>query len=112
MALYRMLPPPPTNLFGQPSNMITTVNGRTYIGVANTPQDVPDFDGKLLESSCSWQKVADIGTGTTAQRQAQSLLPKGQGAPNAGDEFMDETLNMIVVFDGVNWHRPDTGAIV
>ncbi len=112
MPNYRMLPPPPTNVFGQPSNMVATVNGRTYTGVANTPQDVPDFDGKLLEASCGWQKVADIGSGTTAQRLIQTSSPIGQGRPNAGDEYMDETLGYIVIFDGAFWRNPSTGAAV
>jgi hypothetical protein len=103
MTTFRMIPPP--------AGDTVTVNGRYYVGVAGTVYDVPDFDGKLLEAN-GWQKCGDIGDGTTAQRQAQSLLPMGQGRPLAGDEFYDQTLNMILVYDGAVWRRPDTGAAV
>jgi hypothetical protein len=102
--LYRMLCPPT-------GNTTAVVNGRTYVGVVGTPVDVPDFDGKLLEAN-GWEKAAELGSGTTAQRLAQTLLPMGQGAPMGGDEFYDSTLGMVVMYDGKNWRRPDTGAIV
>jgi hypothetical protein len=106
MALYRMLCPP----VGFGANPCT-VNGRTYTGVLGTMYDIPDFDGKLLEAN-GWNKIGDLGDGTTAQRLAQSLLPAGQGAPVDGDEFYDQTLGMVVAFDGKSWRRPDTGAVV
>ena len=114
MPNYRMLPDAQVgnSAYAIGKAVSTVVNGRTYTATpGGTPLDVPDFDAKLLEAN-GWIKMADLGDGTTAQRQAQSLLLPGLGAPMAGDEYYDQTLGMSVVYDGINWRRPDTGAAV
>jgi hypothetical protein len=45
------------------------------------------------------------GSGTTAQR------PNGTGFLKAGFVYVDTTLGLVVVFDGMNYRNPVTGAI-
>ena len=105
MPNVRMIPP------GTAVGSITTsVGARSYTCAVNSYLDVPDFDGRILEAN-GWIKVADVGSGTTAQRVAFSAL-SAPGSLNKGDEWHDTTLGYIVVYDGNSWHRPDTGAVV
>ena len=109
MPNYRVIPP------GSVTGSITTVvNGRQYTCAAGAALDVPDFDGKLLEAN-GWNKIGDIGSGTTAQRAAYTLSANsggGTGPVHAGDEWFDTTLGYVVAYDGNNWHNPSTGVAV
>ncbi len=80
----------------------TTVNGRTYKGVAGTPVSVPDFDADMLEAN-GWIKTAPGGTGTTAARPT---------APKVGTEYHDTTVGAIIKWDGKAWRNVMTGASV
>lgn len=84
------------------SGATTTVNGRKYVGVAGTPQNVPDFDATALEAN-GWIITAPGGTGTTAQRPA---------APAVGLQYHDTTVAAIVKWDGKAWRNVLTGASV
>jgi hypothetical protein len=79
-----------------------TVNGRAYSG---TPGNVVDVsmpsDADYLGGN-GWTRVGEVGT--TAQR------PKA--ADRRGQHFIDTTLSLVIVSDGVNWRNPITAAIV
>ena len=79
-----------------------TIFGRTYVGVAGTPLDVPDADAQVLCAN-GWTMSAKQGTGTTAQRPA---------SPNKGDEFIDTTVGAHIKFDGSVWRNSTTHAAV
>jgi len=78
-----------------------TVNGRTYVGVAGTPQDIPfDDDARMLMAN-GWTKLGEQ-SGTTAQRPLH---------PYPTMPFFDQTLGYLVHWDGKAWRGP-TGAAV
>ena len=82
-------------------NTTHIVNGRKYVGVAGTPQSVPDFDAAALEAN-GW---TNAGTGgTTAQRPTTGLFP--------GLEYNDTTVGAMVKYDGKVWRHATTGASV
>lgn len=85
-------------------NLTCKVNGRTYTGVANTAQDVPDFDAALLEAN-GWTVVAEGGVGTTAQRPVLHKVTRRA-------VYHDTTLGYNVVWDGSRWFNPASGATV
>lgn len=95
MPTVRLLPP-------STGNATHTVNGRTYVGVVGTPQDVPDFDSPVLAAN-GWQVVEPHGSGVTAGRPSK---------PTKGMRFADTTVGASIVFDGKNWRHTITGAIV
>lgn len=79
------------------------VNGRTYTCQLGSVIDVPDQDGAVMAHN-GWILVANGGgTGTTANRPAK---------PAKRQIFCDQTLGRDVVFDGIVWRDPATGAIV
>lgn len=95
MATVRMLPP-------ATGNATHIVNGRTYVGVVGTPQDVPDFDAPTLQAN-GWQITDPHGSGTTSTRPA---------SPFKGMRFTDTTLGVSICWDGKTWRNPITGASV
>jgi len=46
-------------LLPNPNHLSITVNGRTYTGVAGTPQAVPDFDANMLMAN-GWTSALDV----------------------------------------------------
>ena len=95
MTTLRLLPP-------ATGNATHVANGRTYVGVVGTPQDIPDFDVPTLQAN-GWQVVEPHGSGTTASRPAN---------PTKGMRFADTTVGASIVFDGKNWRHTITGATV
>ncbi len=85
------------------------VNGRTYTAVANTPIDVPPQDEAVLIAA-GWFRTGGrtcVGVGATSGRPLV-----GGGKLFHGATYVDTTLGYSVVFDGVNWCNPATGAVV
>lgn len=87
MANYRMMPP------SSGPRLVTTVNGRTYTGVAGTPQDVPESDRNPLNAN-GWLLMGMVGT--TALRPAQPSYP-------AVLFYIDTTVNKPIWYDGATW---------
>jgi hypothetical protein len=82
------------------------VNGRTIAPSASPVDDTWEATGQLC--SCGWVRVGRVGS--TAERPTASMQepsPAGIGAP-----FLDTTLGYVIVFDGVAWRNPMTGAAV
>lgn len=105
MANVRVLPPPS----GQ--QLTITVNGRTYTAVANSFLDVPDFDAaQMLASGWIAYVPRTAGVGATAARPTTNQ--DGTFPVRAGTNFLDTTLNKIVVADGLGNFRDYTGAVV
>lgn len=90
----RMMPPA--------AGQTKTIFGRTYVGVAGTPIDVPDADAFTLASN-GWLISAGQGVGTTAQRPTN---------PNKGDKYVDTTVAAHITFDGSVWRNSTTHASV
>ena len=86
----------------------SVVNGRTYVGVAGTPQDVPDFDAAALESN-NWIRTPGT-SGTTAQRPTPTVN-KTVGTNPAALTYWDTTISKQIHWDGKTW-RDSTGAAV
>lgn len=84
---FRLMPPASGPL------QVCTINGRTYTGVAGTPQDVPDADKQGLVGN-GWLLMAV--SGTTAQRPAQPAYP-------AILAYIDTTLGKPIWYDGATW---------
>jgi hypothetical protein len=83
-----------------------TFNGRTYAAGAGQPLDVPDFDARTLNAN-GWVFVA--ASGPTSARPTGELGPY---SATEGVSFFDTTLGYVVVFAGVSWRNPSTGAAV
>ncbi len=82
-------------------------NGRNYIGVLGTMQDVPDQDAAVL-GAAGWLILGLVGI--TAQRPLNPLLTPAQ--PYQNQDYYDTTLGAWIVFDGANWRNMITGAAV
>ncbi len=83
-----------------------TVNGRTYSGTPGVAQSIVFCDAAQLQSN-GWTRIAPTGP--------SSMRPHGQTGPNSvgpGDSFFDETLNLLIVFDGASWRDPVSGSVV
>ena len=85
------------------------VFGRPYPQVPGTVLDVLPGDAAALAAN-GWFRLAL--SGTTAQRPTQSVVLAGIDGLRPGLEFFDITLGKIVVFDGLVWRDPATGAAV
>jgi hypothetical protein len=77
-----------------------SANGRTYASPIGTPVDVADADAYVLGAN-NWTVLAPSGptSGRIAVRGAGSL-------------YFDNTLASLIIFDGVTWRNPATGAAV
>lgn len=85
----------------------TVVNGRTYTSVPGTPLDVADFDADKL-ALAGWAVVGL--SGPTASRPTTRM----QAAPHfigPGQLYYDTDINALLVFDGLVWRNPVTGAL-
>ena len=80
----------------------TLVNGRSYTAAAASYVDAPDWDASELEAN-GWLRAAFSGVGTTAQRP--TAQPKGV-------TYHDTTLGYNILFNGVVWVNPTSGATV
>jgi hypothetical protein len=82
------------------------VNGRAIPASASPVDDTFEATGSLCGSG--WFRVCRVGT--TAERpttSAQEPSPAGISML-----FLDTTLGYVIVFDGVAWRNPMTGAVV
>ena len=78
-----------------------TINGRTYIGVAGTPQDIVfDDDARILMAN-GWTKLGEQSAVTTSRPTR----------PWVGMPFFDQTLGYLIHWDGAAWRGP-TGTSV
>lgn len=101
MANYIMMPN------GSAKTTTVKVNGRTYSCALGSTVTVPDFDAPALSAN-GW--ITFPGTaGTTAQRPTKT--PDGQPLP-VPTIYNDTTLGYGVIWDGVNWRHPQSGATV
>ena len=78
-----------------------TINGRTYTGIAGTPQDIVfDDDARILMAN-GWTKLGEQ-SGPTAARPAR---------PYVTQPFFDQTLGYVIHWDGKNWRGPTGSAV-
>lgn len=95
---YRLLP--------HGSQGKVTSKGGQYQNSPGTVLDVfADTTDIQLLTSNGWTRVAL--SGATANRPDPSVVPLALGTP-----FVDTTLGKVVIWDGVNWRDPFSGAIV
>ena len=87
----------------------TPANGRTYFS-ATGAQDVPDQDAQILAGN-NWIAVAQSGP-TSARPVSDPNGARLGPTYGIGRSFLDTTLGYLVVFDGVAWRNPATGAPV
>jgi len=81
-----------------------TANLRTYAGNVGDVVVVQDYDVATLLAA-GWIRLPD--SGTTAQRPQRAAFDFVAGA-----YFNDTTIGKLIVFDGVAWRDPVTGAVV
>jgi hypothetical protein len=79
-----------------------TVNGRGYNCPVNGVLSVPDFDATVLESN-GWVRSGSHGSGVTTGRPTTGLFK--------GYEYFDNTLGLIVIWDGLVWRNHTNGAL-
>ncbi|WP_149344291.1 hypothetical protein [Neorhizobium sp. P12A] len=91
----RMMPP------GSGLKNTIMVNGRTYTCALGSMIDVPDADAYVMTAN-GWVDTTRL-SGPTANRPA---------TPNVNAKFHDTTLNVLIVWDGVNWRSIATGGVV
>jgi hypothetical protein len=84
-------------------------NGRTYVPVVGTPQDLSDSDAEVLAAN-NWLRLGLIGT--TAQRPGINAWNVGAYAAQRGSVYLDTTLGKVIVFDGVSWRDAFSGTAV
>jgi hypothetical protein len=77
-----------------------TVNGRTYSAAPGASVDVPYMDAFALSAN-NWCEVA--GSGTTAQRPT---------SPFFGQLYHDNSLGLLIVYEGSAWRNPATGSTI
>ena len=77
------------------------INGRTYSATLGTTISVPDYDAAPLEAN-GWIKCAAHGSGATAARPTSGLFK--------GHTYLDTTLGVNVIWDGLAWRHHGTGA--
>jgi hypothetical protein len=103
IATLAMMPP------GNRSSTTTNVNGRSYTcNLGSVLLNVPYFDAEDLECN-GWIRSCRDGSGTTANRPTTNLVGGPLSVPF---RFIDTTLNTEIIWDGVNWRNPITGAII
>jgi hypothetical protein len=83
-------------------NANTVVNGRTVSAPAALFNDVADHDAAVLEAN-GWSIAGKVGT--TAQRPTTGLVP-------GKTQYIDTTVNAVVMWDGLAWRNLLTGASV
>lgn len=105
MTMHRMLPPITV------AYQTRTVNGRTYSGTPGQVLDVPSFDADVLAAN-GWAFVAQ--SGPTSARPKPSLGPIGPEGAQAGPgmKYLDTTLGVLIVSDGVTWRSAVDGSAV
>jgi hypothetical protein len=82
-----------------------TASGRAYTASPGNPISVPDFDAQILCAN-GWMLATSsfsITQGPTSGRP---------GNPSAKTRYLDTTLGYEILFDGLVWRNPITGAVV
>ena len=101
MGTHRMFPP------GYKPAATAVVQNRTYTAALGSYVTCPvEMDANELDAN-DWVRAAPNGAGTTAQRPAS--MNAALGAPMY---YLDTTLGYIIVWDGITWRNPNTGASV
>jgi hypothetical protein len=103
MATLRLLPPASGN------QGTIKVHGRTYTAATGSFIDVPDFDAGHMLASGWLQLSTPQASGVTTARPTK--LPNGLILPK-GYTYLDTTLGYAVLWDGLAWRNPCTGAAV
>lgn len=96
----RLFPIPPFN----PAKL--NIGGQTVSVAAGSYVDAP-----LQSAQAAPQFFGNVWSGTTAQRPAPGDSDIGSSL-RTGTEFIDTTLGKTVVWNGVNWIDPASGATV
>jgi hypothetical protein len=91
-AVKALVPPPPA-----PTQRAYSATGGGFVDV---PGDANGDTAAILSSGF----FAVGASGPTTAR------PNGVGAVGPGYVFIDTTLSLVVIFDGLNWRNPVTGA--
>lgn len=94
MLTVRLLPP-------ANNRVMMTVNGRTYVGVTGTPQDVPFADAGVLQANGWGFLVAN--SGPTSQRPSPAA---------AAMFYFDTDIAQMIIADGATWRSPVDGSAV
>ncbi len=84
---------------------IRMLDGTSYTQSPGTALDVPDHHADQLEAS-GWLVLGQSGA-TPARPTSRT---PGRWVAQAGDHFYDQTLGALLVFDGLLWRNPSTGA--
>ena len=85
------------------------VFGRSYAQVPGTAIDVPTGDTGTL-CAAGWFRIAL--SGPTGARPTQGVALAGVDGLHPGKWYLDTTLGRLIVFDGIVWRDPATGALV
>lgn len=78
-----------------------TIFGVTYTAQAGSVLNVPDNHAAVLAAN----KWVDLGP-------VDPVANARPGRPKRGDRFIDTALGYTIVFDGLVWRNPVTGASV
>ena len=95
----RLLPP------GSGLQPTITVNGRTYTCAPGSTIDVPDADATVMLAN-NWV------TGTPDRFGGVGASTARPSNPYPQQLFLDSTLGYVIVWDGVAWRNPATGAAI
>jgi hypothetical protein len=98
MASHNMFPPG-DKLGANP----ITVNGRTFTCAPNSLITVQNQGDLFALEANGWQRVSRNGAGPTTARPSANLF--------RGQEWLDTTLGLTVIYDGVAWRSTVTGAV-
>lgn len=79
------------------------VNGRPYTCAYGSTIDVADFDAHIMDAN-GWSDLGIVGP-----TSARPVFMVNQGEDSV---YIDTTLGYMIVYDGVVWRNPVTGAIV
>jgi hypothetical protein len=93
--------PPPSAAFGV--NPVK-VGGRTFTCAAGSTLDAAEGDSQALEAN-GWTRTSMEGVYTTAARPVF-------GPNQDGLSIVDSTLGAVIIWDGIAWRNPATGASV
>lgn len=101
MTTVRLLPPPGA------ASTTTSVNSRTYAAALGSYVDAPDSDAQVLAAN-GWTPIGPVGA--SSNRPVHN--PNRCGDLVRGQAYLDVSLGCMVVYDGVTWRNPSTGAAV
>jgi hypothetical protein len=98
MATYNAMPPLP--MATSQTTVSTTVNGRTYTCAVGSSIQVPDFDGQVLAAN-GWGVIPYIPVGGSRPTP-----------PRQWEIWYDANVSTTIWWNGSEWVRPSSGALV